>query len=82
MAMTAAERQEKRRKAVKGTLGLGKGLCVNQTHEERLALERLARHHGMTKAAMVARLILEEDGRTIRAFLDDKPGMERYMGRM
>ncbi|MCL5285397.1 MAG: hypothetical protein M1313_06575 [Nitrospirae bacterium] len=79
--MTAAERQEKRPKAVKGALGLGKGLCVTQTHEKRLALERLARNHGLTKAAMVARLILEADRDMIRSLIDDKPGMERSMGR-
>ncbi|MHB8421529.1 MAG: hypothetical protein ACYDAM_01995 [Leptospirales bacterium] len=79
MAMSAKERQEKRRKAIKGEHG--RVLSVVQTVDERLALERLARYHGLTKAAMIARLISEEDGRIIHSLINVREDIDRYMDR-
>jgi len=55
-------------------------LSVTQTFDERFVLEKLTKHYGITKAAMIGRLIFEEDERVIRSLLDDKAGLDHYMG--
>lgn len=77
MAMSPSERQGKRRKALRGEHG--RVLSVVQTVDERLALERLARCHGLTKAAMIARLISEEDARMVHSLIGVREDMDRYM---
>ena len=79
MAMTAAERQAKRRAKLRGQHG--RNLSVVLDEDARLALERLARHHGETKMEMVPALILAFDREMIKSLIDDKAGMDRYMGR-
>ncbi|MHB8370713.1 MAG: hypothetical protein ACYDBP_13680 [Leptospirales bacterium] len=51
------------------------------TEDVRLALDRLCQQDGRTQAATVARLIITADEGMIQSFLDDKCGMDRYMGR-
>jgi len=47
----------------------------------RASLDRLCQQDGRTQAATVARLIITADEGMIQSFLDDKCGMDRYMGR-
>jgi len=79
MAMSAKERQAARRERIQ--FNAGKGLSVIQTFDEKMTLEKLTKHYGITKAAMIGRLIFEEDERIIRSLLDDKAGLDHYMGR-
>jgi len=79
MAKSAKERQAARRESIR--FNGGKGLSVTQTFDERMVLEKLAKHYGITKAALIGRLIFEEDERIIRSLLDDKAGLDHYMGR-
>lgn len=69
MAMTNAEKQAAYR-IRKLKEGDGERLqAVISLHAKR-ALERLARHHGATQAALLERLILEEQKR-VTAVMDD-----------
>ena len=79
MAMTAAERQAKRRAKLKGRYG--QNFSTVLSGEARLALERLARYHGETKTEIVSALILAFDREQIKGLINDKAKMDEYVGR-
>ena len=79
MAMTAAERQAKRRAKLKGRYG--QNFSTVLSGEARLALERLARYHGGTKTEVVSALILAFDREQIKGLINDKAKMDEYVGR-
>jgi hypothetical protein len=45
-----------------------------------LALERLARHHGVTQREMLERLILDADDRIVKALDPDSAAWAEYFG--
>lgn len=66
MAMSARERQAKRRERIRGEYG--KGVSMMLKEDARLALDRLCRHYGTTQAATMGRVIIEADGEREKLF--------------
>lgn len=77
MAKTAAERQKEyraRRNEGEGDRRLNSWITVGAD----LALERLALHNGLTKRAMLERLILDADGSVQAGLLLDSEEWDAY----
>ena len=84
MPKTAAQRQAiyRARRPFAGTDGNGErrlNLWIS-THAD-LALERLARHHGLTKRELIERLVTAEDDRVLSTIILDSPEWNNYFQR-
>lgn len=79
MAMTNAEKQARyREKHLKGVDGGKERLQAIISVNAKLALDRLAQHHGVTLAALVERLALEEASRVTAGMDGDQ--FKRFVG--
>jgi hypothetical protein len=59
-----------------------KRLVVTLGVREHFSLERLAVHHGLTKRAVIERLLWWADDSTVRSFGDDDAAFNRYIKRV
>ena len=83
MAKTAAERQAKYRanRPYAGADGNGeRRLNVWLITAADLALERMARHYGVTKREAIERMLIAEDARISAAIDIDSPDWGKYFG--
>jgi len=80
MAMTATERQAKRRERIKSELG--QGFSVMISFEEGQALDCLSRHYKMSKKDVISKLLLAEHERVLSTMMNDKDSLDLYMRRV
>jgi len=79
MAKTVLERQQdycNRRKRTDSERRLSTWLAT----PAHCALKRLARHHGMTRRAMIEQLLISADDKVLAKLDIDAPEWDRYFG--
>lgn len=79
MAKTVAERQAAYSAKQQEGDG-GKKLCMWVSTSCNNGLDRLAKHHGMTKRELLMMLVKDADDAIIRHIDIDTPEWDRYMG--